>query len=96
MNREAAEAVAYQALTFIAQEEDQLGRFLALSGIGPMELRERLKDPALLMGLLDFLLAHEPDLLAFAESAEIDPMDPGRARRALALAAGLADEETSP
>ena len=34
-SRETAEALAIAALTFIAEEPERLGRFLALSGIGP-------------------------------------------------------------
>jgi hypothetical protein len=95
MNQETAETIAYTAMRFIAEDEDRLGRFLALSGIGPAELRERLQDPAFQMGLLDFLLNYEPDLLAFAEFAEIEPTQPAWARRTLARAAGMADEESS-
>ncbi|MBP5857330.1 DUF3572 domain-containing protein [Marivibrio halodurans] len=95
MNRDTAETIALQAMRFVAEDEDRLGRFLALSGIGPGELRERLGDPTFQMGLLDFLLNHEPDLLAFAEHAEIDPTQPAWARRTLARAAGLRDEESS-
>ena len=40
MTRELAETVAIQALSYIAEEPDRLGRFLALSGIGPESLRD--------------------------------------------------------
>lgn len=95
MDRDAAETVALQAMRFIADDEDRMGRFLALTGVGPGELRERLSDPAFQMGILDFLLNYEPDLLAFAEAAEVDPTRPAWARRTLARAAGLKDEESS-
>lgn len=92
MNRDAAETVAYQALQFVAGDEDRLGRFLALTGVGPGDLRARVADPWFLIGVLDFLLNYEPDLLAFAEAREIDPHDPGKARQVLAAAAGDSPE----
>ena len=40
---------------------------VALSGIGPATLRRAAADPAFLAGVLDFMLADEPLLVAFAE-----------------------------
>jgi hypothetical protein len=95
MDRDTAELIAYKAMAFVADDEDRMGRFLALSGVGPTELRTRLQEPAFQLGLLDFLLNYEPDLLAFAEHAEIEPTQPAWARRTLARAAGMRDEESS-
>lgn len=81
--------IARQALTFIAEDEDRIARFLALSGVGPTEIRTRLQDPAFLGGVLDFLLGHEPDVLAFAEWAGIDPQLPLAARYALPGGEGM-------
>ncbi len=39
MAQEAAEALAIQALTYIAGDGERLGRFLAATGIGPAEIR---------------------------------------------------------
>ena len=39
MPKDAAEALAIQALTFIAADGERLGRFLAATGIGPAEIR---------------------------------------------------------
>lgn len=95
MNRDTAETIAFQAMQFVASDEDRLGRFLALSGVGPDALRTRLGEPTFQIGLLDFLLNYEPDLLAFAEHAGIEPTQPAWARRTLAQAAGMRDEESS-
>ncbi|MEQ9488053.1 MAG: DUF3572 domain-containing protein [Alphaproteobacteria bacterium] len=73
-------SLAQQAVIFLSQDEELLGRFLALSGIGPAEIRGRIGDPAFLAGIMDFLLAHEPSVLAFAAWADIDPALPGQAR----------------
>jgi hypothetical protein len=83
MKRDQAETVALQGLAFVAADEDRMSRFMALTGLGPDDLRERITDPAFLGGVLDHLLGYEPDLLAFAEEAAIDPALIMRARTAL-------------
>lgn len=81
--REAAEALALRALAFLAEDPERLGRFLALSGIGPGELRSRAADPTLLGGVLDHLLSDERLLVAFAEADGLKPDEAARARRHL-------------
>ena len=44
----AAEQLAIAALGFIAGEPEQLGRFLAMSGIGPDSLRDAAREPRFL------------------------------------------------
>lgn len=83
MDRSAAETLALKALTFLASEKDELGRFLALSGLSPKELRERASDPLLLAAVLDFVLGNDKLLLAFAEGENIDSKRVHAARRAL-------------
>src|SRR5436305_13872180 len=80
--REAAETLAIEALGFIAGQPEALGRFLAVSGIGPATLRRAAADPAFLAGVLVFLLGAEPLLTAFAGHAGIQPDRIGKARRA--------------
>ncbi len=83
LTREGAEALALQALAFIAGDEDRLGRFLAASGFGPAELRARVSDPTTLGFVLDFLLGDEEAVIAFAAEQQIDPALPARARALL-------------
>ena len=83
MNREQAETLALQAISFLAGDEDRLDRFLALSGMDGNDLRERIADPAFLGGVLDHILAHEPDLMDFADTVELPPEQVARARAAL-------------
>lgn len=83
VSQEQAELLAASALSFIAQDTDRMGRFLSMTGIGPMEIRERINDPVFLGGVLDFLLNFEPDLLEFIEFAGVEPEFPRMARRAL-------------
>jgi Protein of unknown function (DUF3572) len=44
-DRHAAEALAVAALGFIASEPERLGRFLAMTGIGPDSLRAAAREP---------------------------------------------------
>src|SRR5262245_51311795 len=82
--RAAAEALAVRALGFIAAEPERLGRFLALTGIGPESIREAARQPGFLLGVLDHLAADETLLLAFANENGIDPDQVALAREALA------------
>jgi hypothetical protein len=82
-SREAAETLAIQALGFIAEEPERLGAFLAATGIGPQDIRKAAREAAFLAGVLDHMLGSESLLMAFADSAGIDPAHIARARRAL-------------
>lgn len=82
-SRDAAEAIAARALGFIAGDPARLGRFLAESGLGPDNIRKAAGDPAFLPAVLDFILANEEDLVAFANELGIDPRHVGAARRLL-------------
>ena len=63
---------------------EQIGRFLALSGIGPESLRAAAREPGFLLGVIDFVGGDEKLLLAFAADRGIDPAAVGNARAALA------------
>jgi hypothetical protein len=65
-------------------EESRAQRLLALTGLTPDALREGLGDPAMLAAVLDFLCAHEPDLLAAAEALGVAPGEIAGARVRLA------------
>ena len=78
-----AEAVAIQALSFMASEPERLGRFLAVTGIGPESIRAAAATPGFLAGILDYLIANEALLLDFAAERGFDPASVVRARDAL-------------
>jgi hypothetical protein len=82
--QESAAELAVAALTFLAGEEDRLGRFLALTGIAPASLRAAAREPGFLLGVLDHVAADEDLLLAFAKESGIDPGEVLQARDALA------------
>ena len=83
LTKEAAEGLAIQALTFIAGDGERLGRFLAVTGIGPQEIRAAAREPGFLAGVLDYLATDEALVTAFAAAAEIDPALIEKARAAL-------------
>jgi hypothetical protein len=82
-SREAAELLAIQALAFIAEQPQSLSRFLNASGLEAGQIRTASRDPGFLAGVLDHMLAHENLLLAFAQSAGIDPVAVAQAASAL-------------
>ena len=73
LKRAQAEGAAIAALTFIASDADRLSRFLSLSGIDVTRLRAAAAQPEFLAGVLDYLSADEPLLMAFAADAGLDP-----------------------
>jgi hypothetical protein len=83
-SREAAEALAIQALNFLATEPARLSRFLALSGLDPASIRAAAAESGFLAGVLAYLGEDESLLVAFAAEAGVTPADVDRARRALA------------
>lgn len=68
-----AEHTAVAILGWLASEPEMLGRFLALSGIQAMQLRDAVNDPGFLAGMIDFLVSHEPTLLSFCEATDTAP-----------------------
>ena len=72
-SREAAEALAIEGLTFLAADPERLGRFMALCGLSPENLRAAAGDPGFLAGVLAHLAQDEALLLSFAETAGCDP-----------------------
>jgi Protein of unknown function (DUF3572) len=93
LTEEAAEGLAIQALNYVAGDPARLGRFLAMTGIGPAEIRVAAREPGFLAGVLEHLASDERLLTAFAADAGVDPADIGKA---LATLSGGAWERESP
>jgi hypothetical protein len=83
MTLEPAEALAIQALTYIAGDGERLGRFLAVTGIGPAEIRAASREPGFLAGVLEYLASDERLAAAFAAEAGCQPTDIAKAHTAL-------------
>jgi hypothetical protein len=83
---EVAEVLAVQALGFIAQDGERLGRFLALTGMGPAEIRVAARERQFLVGVLDYVSGDEELLIAFAKHAGVDPTSIAIAQQVLSQA----------
>ncbi|MGD0642847.1 MAG: DUF3572 domain-containing protein [Roseiarcus sp.] len=77
------ESVAIAAIGFLAADESRLERFLALSGLGPHNLRRAAADPGFLVAVLDYVAADERLLVAFAADQGLDPAAVARAKESL-------------
>jgi hypothetical protein len=73
MDADGAETIALSALAFLADDPARLGRFLALTGLGPGELRTNARAPRILAAVLGHLLQDESLLLVFAAGRGIAP-----------------------
>jgi hypothetical protein len=78
-----AEAIAIKALMHLVGDADALGQFLAETGLSPETIREAASDPAFLLAVLDFILADESRLMAFAAHEALDPAIIGKAANRL-------------
>jgi uncharacterized protein DUF3572 len=83
ITRNAAESLAIQALSYLAEEPARLADFLRASGIGPETIRRAAREPAFLAGVLDHLASDESLVLDFARHAGIDAGAIAPARAAL-------------
>ena len=68
-----AAALGLGALAWTLGDTARAERLLALTGLTPDELRRRAAEPAVLAAILAFLEAHEPDLVACADSLGTKP-----------------------
>jgi len=84
ISREAAEHLAIQALGYLASNAERLGRFLALSGLGPESIRAAAQDRAFLTGVLEYIVSDETLLVGYAEHAGIAPEQVAGVHAALA------------
>ena len=67
------ETIALRLVGWIVADSVRAERMLSLTGLEPGALRTGLSDPATLGALMDFVINHEPDLLACAEALDVTP-----------------------
>lgn len=82
--RERAKAFALDALLHLANDEEEMGRFLTETGFDPADLRKITNDPGFAGAMLDYLCSHESLLMAFAGAQAVDPAAIENARQYLA------------
>lgn len=75
----AAEAVAVEALGFLAADSERLSRFVELCGLDPSNLRAAAAQPGFLAGVLDHIASDESLLVTFAANAGKNPEEVARA-----------------
>jgi hypothetical protein len=88
LTRESAETVAFEALAFIAGDDERLGRFVMETGIAPDRLAAQTRDPAFPTAIMAWLMGDEPMLLAFAAERSMSPEAVVAAAHVLAPPAG--------
>ena len=92
MAQEAAEALALQALTYIAGDGERLGAVPGRNRPRPgRDSRAPPREPGFLPGVLDYLAGDEALLTGFAQEAGFDPFDVGKARLVLGGDTGSGD-----
>jgi hypothetical protein len=67
------EIVALSALAWTLSDPARAERLIALTGLDPADLRERVGDADVLDAVLGFLEGHEPDLIACAAALSVKP-----------------------
>ena len=80
---DSSRSLAISALTFLAADSGRLEKFLSVTGLGPHSLRKAADDPGFYSSILDYILADEPLLVAFAADADLAPDVVERAHQAL-------------
>lgn len=85
----ATQALAIEILSWLAGRPELLQRFFALTGFSAENLRSVATDPGFHAALTDFLMNHEPTLIAFCSETDTDPERVVRAHAALCGPPGL-------
>ena len=67
--------VSLSALGWVLADSARAQRFLAVTGLDPDGLRAVIGEPATHLAVIDFLCAHEPDLVAAAEALSLAPAE---------------------
>ena len=83
-NHREADALALATLAWTLSDADRAQRLVDTTGLYPDDLRTRVGEPAVLVAVLDFLAAHEPDLIACADALDVRPEALVAAREMLA------------
>ena len=84
LTRDEAEQIAVGGLGFLAGRPEDLGRFLSLAGIGPLNLRAAAADPDFFAGVIAHFMGDEALLVEYARHAGLSPELVASAGRLLA------------
>jgi hypothetical protein len=68
-----AQYLAMRTLSYIAADDERLGRFLDITGLRPESIRSAADSPGFLAAVLDYVASDEPLLIALAQSLDLKP-----------------------
>lgn len=68
-----AQTLALQLVGWILSDAARVERMFSITGLDPDSLRASLADAASLGAIMDFVINHEPDLIACAKALGITP-----------------------
>lgn len=83
MQHEHAQIIAYQALGWLAGNDELCPVFLGATGGSVDDLRDRATDPAFLASVLEFITMDDAWVIAFCDANDLAYDQPLRARYAL-------------
>ena len=69
------EVLSLSALGWILQDDKRAERLLSLTGLTPDRLRGAIEDRSVQVAILEFLISHEPDLIAASVALGVEPAD---------------------
>ena len=78
-----SEIIALKALEFVIANKNLQAKFLSSTGMFPKTIQNSIQDLNFLVGVLDFLLDNEEDLVRFCKTNQLDSNQPSIARRSL-------------
>jgi hypothetical protein len=84
LDRAGAENIAVKGLTLLVSDPERLARFLALTGLGPENIRAAAGSPEFLLAVLDHIAHDEELLVELAREIGLRPETIVEARRLLA------------
>ena len=64
-----AEVIALRAISWLLQDDERTGAFLAATGADPGELARQAADPGFLGAVMDFLLSDDALVVGFCDDA---------------------------
>lgn len=81
--RNAAESLAAQAFSWVADDADRLNAFMAMTGAAPADLVRNATSPAFLGTVLDYILTEDALVMAFCDDRGYPYPAPMQARALL-------------
>ena len=78
--RNAAETLAAQAFSWVADDVERLNAFMAMTGAAPSDIVRNANSPAFLGTVLDYILTEDSLVIEFCDSRKLPYTAPMQAR----------------